>query len=162
MSSCSCKCAGSKRETYVHYLKINLHHNEGVTKLPSYANDGDSGMDVCNVEKITVEYGKITVAKCGFSMEIPNGFEIQVRPRSGLALKHGITVVNSPGTIDSGYRGEIAVILTSLKEGTVIDFEPGTKIAQLVLAPIVKAKIEVVKELSSTERGTGGFGSTGL
>ncbi|MEO1729431.1 MAG: dUTP diphosphatase [Pseudomonadota bacterium] len=128
--------------------------------LPAYATDGAAGMDVVSAEDVTIEPGARHAVATGLSMAIPYGYEIQVRPRSGLAFKHGITVPNTPGTIDSDYRGELKVLL--INHGT----EPfaiarGDRVAQLVLAPVVQAAWDEVDELGSTARGAGGFGSTG-
>jgi dUTP pyrophosphatase len=136
-----------------------LPHGGGLA-LPAYATHGAAGMDVLAAEAVTLAAGERRAVATGFSVAIPAGYEIQVRPRSGLALKHGISVPNTPGTIDSDYRGELKVILINL--GT----EPfavarGDRIAQLVLAPVTQAAWEEVVELDDTARGAGGFGSTG-
>jgi dUTP pyrophosphatase len=136
-----------------------LPHGAGLP-LPAYATEGAAGMDVVSAEDVTLAPGARHAVATGLSMAIPQGFEIQVRPRSGLALKHGISVPNTPGTIDSDYRGELKVILINL--GT----EPfaitrGDRVAQLVLAPVVQAAWDEVAQLDATERGEGGFGSTG-
>jgi dUTP pyrophosphatase len=136
-----------------------LRHGEGLP-LPAYATTGAAGMDVVSAEDVTLAPGARHAVATGLSVAIPQGYEIQVRPRSGLALKHGITVPNTPGTIDSDYRGELKVIL--INHGT----EPfviarGDRVAQLVLAPVVQAEWDEVAELDATERGAGGFGSTG-
>jgi dUTP pyrophosphatase len=136
-----------------------LPHGEGLD-LPAYATQGAAGMDVLAAEDVTLAPGARHAVATGLAMAIPPGFEIQVRPRSGLALKHGIGVPNAPGTIDSDYRGELKVIL--INHGT----EPfavrrGDRIAQLVLAPVVQASWLPVDELDETARGEGGFGSTG-
>jgi dUTP pyrophosphatase len=136
-----------------------LPHGEGLA-LPAYATQGAAGMDVLAAEDVTLAPGARHAVATGFSVAIPEGFEIQVRPRSGLALKHGISVPNTPGTIDSDYRGEVKVIV--INHGS----EPfaiarGDRIAQLVLAPVTQAKWEEVAELDDTARGAGGFGSTG-
>lgn len=130
-------------------------------KLPTYAHPGDAGMDVCSIEDVVIDPGARRLVKTGFAMEIPDGFEAQVRPRSGLAVKSGITVLNTPGTIDSGYRGEVGVILINLSD-VPFRVEKGMKIAQMVIAKFERAEVEAVGELSSSERGTGGFGSTGV
>lgn len=130
-------------------------------KLPTYAHPGDAGMDVCSIEDVVIAPGARALIKTGFAMELPDGFEAQVRPRSGLAIKSGITVLNTPGTIDSGYRGEVGVILINLSD-VPFHVEKGMKIAQMVIAKFERAEIEVVGELSSSERGAGGFGSTGV
>ena len=128
--------------------------------LPAYATQGAAGMDVVAAEAGMVAPGARIAVATGFALAIPAGYEIQVRPRSGLALKHGITVPNTPGTIDSDYRGELKVILINHGES---DFAiaRGDRIAQLVLAPVVRASFEEVDGLDETGRGTGGFGSTG-
>jgi dUTP pyrophosphatase len=136
-----------------------LPHGAGLP-LPAYATEGAAGMDVVSAEDVTLAPGARHAVATGLSMAIPQGYEIQVRPRSGLALKHGISVPNTPGTIDSDYRGELKVILINL--GT----EPfaitrGDRVAQLVLAPVVQAAWDEVAQLDATERGEGGFGSTG-
>tara|TARA_Y100000815_G_C13220362_1_gene454074 strand:+ start:159 stop:644 length:486 start_codon:yes stop_codon:yes gene_type:complete len=128
--------------------------------LPAYATSGAAGMDVVSAEDVTIAPGARHPVATGFAMAIPHGYEIQVRPRSGLAFKHGITVPNTPGTIDSDYRGELKVLL--INHGTE-DFAiaRGDRVAQLVLAPVTQASWVVVDELDATERGEGGFGSTG-
>lgn len=128
--------------------------------LPAYATAGAAGMDVVSAEDVTVAPGARHAVATGLAMAIPPGFEIQVRPRSGLALKHGITVANAPGTIDSDYRGELKVILVNLG-GEPFAVARGDRIAQLVLAPVVQASWLEVSELDETARGAGGFGSTG-
>ncbi|WP_374528955.1 dUTP diphosphatase [Novosphingobium sp.] len=140
-------------------LVKRLPHGEGLD-LPAYATDGAAGMDVVSAEDVTIAPGGRHAVATGLAMAIPFGFEIQVRPRSGLALKHGITVPNTPGTIDSDYRGELKVIL--INHGA----EPfailrGDRVAQLVLAPVTRASWLSVDELDETARGEGGFGSTG-
>lgn len=128
--------------------------------LPAYATAGAAGMDVVSAEDITLNPGDRHAVATGLAMAIPPGFEVQVRPRSGLALKHGITVPNTPGTIDSDYRGELKVIL--INHGAApFDVRRGDRIAQLVLAPVVQAIWLAVSELDETARGAGGFGSTG-
>lgn len=136
-----------------------LPHGEGLP-LPAYATDGAAGMDVVSAEDVTIAPGARHPVATGLSMAIPQGYEIQVRPRSGLAFKHGIAVPNTPGTIDSDYRGELKVLL--INHGTE-DFAiaRGDRVAQLVLAPVVQAAWAEVDELDATERGAGGFGSTG-
>jgi len=109
---------------------------------------------------ITIAPGQRLGVPTGWSMELPPGFEAQVRPRSGMALRYGVTVVNAPGTIDSDYRGEIIVLLVNLGQ-EAYTIAPGDRVAQMVIAPVVQAKVEEVTELSQTDRGTGGFGHTG-
>ena len=136
-----------------------LPHGEGL-ELPHYATDGAAGMDVLSAEDVTLAPGARHPVATGLAVAIPPGYEIQVRPRSGLALKHGISVPNTPGTIDSDYRGELKVILINL--GTeAFDIRRGERVAQLVLAPVTQARWDVVEQLDETERGAGGFGSTG-
>jgi dUTP pyrophosphatase len=138
---------------------MRLPHGEGLD-LPAYATAGAAGMDVVSAEDVTIAPGARHAVATGLAMAIPEGFEIQVRPRSGLALKHGITVPNTPGTIDSDYRGELKVIL--INHGSE-DFaiRRGDRVAQLVLAPVTRASWLEVETLDETARGTGGFGSTG-
>lgn len=138
---------------------MRLPHGAGLP-LPAYATAGAAGMDVVSAEDVVIAPGARHPVATGLALAIPEGFEIQVRPRSGLALKHGITVPNTPGTIDSDYRGELKVLL--INHGP----EPfaiarGDRVAQLVLAPVVQAAWEEVGELDATDRGAGGFGSTG-
>ena len=136
-----------------------LPHGEGLA-LPGYATHGAAGMDVLAAENVALAPGARHAVATGLAMAIPPGYEIQVRPRSGLALKHGITVPNTPGTIDSDYRGELKVIMINLgAEDFAI--QRGDRIAQLVLAPVVQAAWQEVAELDETARGAGGFGSTG-
>jgi len=129
--------------------------------LPSYAHPGDAGMDLTSVEDVELQPGEIRLVKTGLAMALPSGTEAQVRPRSGLAAKHGVTVANTPGTIDEGYRGEIRVILVNLGKAP-FRVEKGMRIAQMVIAPVLRAGVAEVTELSDTERGTGGFGSSGV
>ena len=136
-----------------------LPHGEGLA-LPAYATAGAAGMDVLAAEEVTLAPGARHPVATGLALAIPPGYEIQVRPRSGLALKHGITVPNTPGTIDSDYRGELKVILINHgAENFVI--ARGDRVAQLVLAPVVRAVWDEVGDLDETGRGSGGFGSTG-
>ncbi|GAB7555272.1 dUTP diphosphatase [Novosphingobium sp. 11B] len=136
-----------------------LPHGQGLD-LPVYATEGAAGMDVVSAEDVTIPSGGRHAVATGLSVAIPVGYEIQVRPRSGLALKHGISVPNSPGTVDSDYRGEVKVILINHgAEG--FDIRRGDRVAQLVLAPVTRASWVAVEELDETARGEGGFGSTG-
>ncbi len=129
--------------------------------LPSYATDGAAGMDVVSAEDRIINPGERVAVATGLAMAIPEGYEIQIRPRSGLALKHGITVPNTPGTIDSDYRGELKVIL--INHGMEpYEVARGDRIAQAVLAPVVQASWLKVEHLDDTKRGAGGFGSTGF
>ena len=132
-------------------------------ELPKYETNGSSGMDLsANIDKqVKIEPGKTSIIPTGISVAIPENFEIQIRPRSGLAAKNQISVLNTPGTIDADYRGELKVILINLSNKTFV-VEGGARIAQMVLCPIVKAKFKEVDNLDDTSRGDGGFGSTGL
>ena len=132
-------------------------------ELPKYETNGSSGMDLsANIEKqIKIEPGKTSIIPTGISVSIPKNFEIQIRSRSGLAAKSQVSVLNSPGTIDADYRGELKVILINLSNKIFV-VEKGMRIAQMVLCPIVKAKFKEVDNLDDTDRGAGGFGSTGL
>lgn len=139
-------------------IRIKRLHQDAV--IPSYAKPGDAGMDLYAMDNVDLWPGDIRIVPCGFAIEIPPGYEGQVRPRSGLACKSGVTVVNTPGTIDSGYRGEVKVGLVNLGSD-VAKLPAFTRIAQLVICPVVTAHITVVDELSDSTRGAGGFGSTG-
>ena len=136
-----------------------LPHGEGLP-IPDYASEHAAGLDVVAAEDLTLKPGTRHAVATGFAIAIPEGFEVQVRPRSGLALKHGITCLNTPGTIDSDYRGEVKVILANLG-GEDFEVRRGERIAQLVPAPVLKARFVEVGELEETVRGGGGFGSTG-
>jgi dUTP pyrophosphatase len=136
-----------------------LPHGEGLP-LPAYATTGAAGMDVVAAEELVLAPGARHAVATGFAMAIPVGYEVQVRPRSGLALKHGITCLNTPGTIDSDYRGEVKVILANLGDAP-FPINRGDRIAQLVPAPVQHADLEEVASLDETARGSGGFGSTG-
>lgn len=137
-----------------------LEHGQGLD-LPSYATEEAAGMDVRSAVDIVIQPSKRAMVQTGLAVEIPKGFEIQVRPRSGLALKHGITITNSPGTVDSDYRGELCVILHNLGDEDFV-VQRGDRIAQLVMAPVARATIIEVDDFdSTTNRGAGGFGSTG-
>ncbi|MDD6055969.1 MAG: dUTP diphosphatase [Helicobacter sp.] len=139
-------------------LKI-LKLNENAT-IPAYQSKGAAGFDLCASEELLLKKGEFALVPTALSFSFSKKYEVQIRPRSGLALKHGISVLNTPGTIDSDYRGEIKVLLINLGEE---DFaiKKGDRIAQAVLSPIKQAKIKVVKKLDSTKRGEKGFGSTG-
>jgi dUTP pyrophosphatase len=140
----------------VHITKI---HRDAV--LPHYIHPGDSGMDIYSIEDLTILAGETALVHTGLKMAVPEGYEAQVRPKSGLALKHAITVPNTPGTIDSGYRGELCVIL--INHGCeAFQVKKHSKIAQLVICPVMQAEIVEVDNLDETIRGEGGFGSTGL
>ncbi|MBS3100399.1 dUTP diphosphatase [Candidatus Pacearchaeota archaeon] len=128
--------------------------------IPSYAHPGDAGMDLCSAEDFILEPKKRKLISTGLSVEIPVGYEIQTRPRSGLAIKNGISLVNSPGTIDAGYRGEIGIIIINHGEEN-FEIKKGDRIAQAVMNKIENAEIIEVDKLGDSERGAGGFGSTG-
>ena len=136
-----------------------LPHGDGLPP-PAYATEGAAGMDVVAAEDLTLAPGQRHAVATGFAIAIPPGHEVQVRPRSGLALKHGVTCLNTPGTIDSDYRGEVKVILANLGTEPFV-IRRGDRIAQLVPAPVLKAVLDEVHELDDTARGMGGFGSTG-
>jgi len=147
----------------INTIKIKKLENSAGLLLPSYATLHSAGMDLlaANLEPITIKPSEIVLVPTGIAIALPHGFEAQVRPRSGLALKHGITVLNSPGTIDADYRGEIAVILINHSK---IDFviERSMKIAQMVISNYEQLLFDEVEFLDDTSRGDGGFGSTGL
>jgi dUTP pyrophosphatase len=136
-----------------------LPHGDGLP-LPQYASDAAAGLDITSAEELVLEPGKRHAFATGLAIEIPHGYEVQVRPRSGLAIKHGITCLNTPGTIDSDYRGEVKVILINLGEEP-FPVRRGERIAQLVPAPVLRAHFSETHELEETARGSGGFGSTG-
>lgn len=140
------------------YVKIL---NEDAS-IPSYEKDGDAGADLRAIEDVYLHPNKATLVKTGIAIELPPGYEAQVRPRSGMALKQNVTVLNSPGTIDEGYRGEVGVILIYHAEGgSGVDIKKGERIAQLVIKPVEQARFIQADDLSETSRGEGGFGSTG-
>jgi dUTP pyrophosphatase len=128
--------------------------------LPSQAYDGDAGLDLTACEEARLEPGERAVVSTGIAVEIPEGYAGFVQPRSGLAVRHGLGVVNSPGLIDSGYRGEIRVVLLNTDPSEPFTVEPGMRIAQLVIAPVASVRLVEVEELQTTERGSRGFGSS--
>ena len=140
-------------------LRFKRIHPDAV--LPAYAHPSDAGMDVRSVEEIVLPPGKRALVHTGLVMELPPMYEAQVRPRSGLALKSGVTVLNTPGTIDSGYRGEVGVILANFGE-EAFTVHKGDKIAQIVIAPVTQPEIVETQSVDDTDRGAGGFGSTGI
>ncbi|XTZ12861.1 MAG: dUTP diphosphatase [cyanobacterium endosymbiont of Rhopalodia inflata] len=140
-------------------LKIIKLREQAV--IPRYEHNNDSGLDLISIEDVEIESGESQLVKIGISIELPPNTEAQIRPRSGLALKHKITVLNTPGTIDEGYRGEIGVILINHGK-TSFQVIQGMRIAQMVIAPVIRVKIEEVNDLSDTIRGSKGFGSTGF
>ena len=142
--------------------KILIKRLSKKVSLPKYETSGSSGMDLAaNIDaNINIDPGKTAIIPTGLALSIPKGFEIQIRPRSGLAAKQKISVLNTPGTIDADYRGEIKVILINLGQDS-FKVEKGLRIAQMVVCPIVQAQLKEVDDLSETDRGKGGFGSTG-
>ena len=142
-------------------MKVLFRKIDPSAQLPEYAHPGDAGMDVRSVEALTIAPGARALVHTGLVMMLPPDAEAQVRSRSGLALKHGVAVLNSPGTIDAGYRGEVGVILVNHGEEP-FTVEKGMKVAQIVVAPVVRAEIAETSETDETDRGAGGFGSTGV
>ncbi|HCT64810.1 MAG TPA: dUTP diphosphatase [Lachnospiraceae bacterium] len=141
-------------------LKVKKINNKAI--IPRYAHPGDAGLDLFSVESVEIVAGDSKVVKTGIAIELPPNTEAQIRPRSGLALKNQITVLNTPGTIDQGYRGEIGVILIN-HGNEPFNVEVGMKIAQMVINSVITVDIvEIIENLSETDRGSGGFGSTGL
>jgi len=145
-------------------IKIQIRRKAGCedVPVPQYMSDHAAGLDVCAACEgdVTIDPGEIKLVSCGFYMAIPVGFEAQMRPRSGLALKHGIVLPNSPGTIDSDYRGEVCVILGNIGPAAFV-VGRGMRVAQMVIAPVTRARLEIVEQLDDTRRGEGGFGHTG-
>jgi dUTP pyrophosphatase len=139
-------------------LKVKKLVDEAI--LPAYAHAGDAGLDLFSAQQACLGPGEARCISTGISIELPAGTEAQVRPRSGLALKHGVTVLNAPGTVDEGYRGEVGVILVNHGREE-FRIEKGMKIAQMVVKPVIAVRVEESRELSDTSRGEGGFGSTG-
>jgi dUTP pyrophosphatase len=143
---------------------ILLSHAEGLP-LPNYASNAAAGLDllaaVAGDEKITLQSGKWGLVQTGLKLQLPEGYEAQVRPRSGLALKHGVTVLNAPGTIDADYRGEVSVLLVN-HGPEPFEITRGMRIAQLVVAPVARVILEEAESLTETARGAGGYGSTGV
>lgn len=142
-------------------MKIQFIKDHEEAILPTYATSGAAGADVYSVKEYKVPPGEHTLIDTGLKCSIPEGYEIQVRPRSGLALKNRITVLNSPGTVDSDYTGKLGVILMNHSD-IVFTVKPGDRIAQIVVAPVTQATFEWATEAKETERGAGGFGSTGV
>lgn len=141
-------------------MEVKIRLESELAKMPAYQTSGSSGMDVTSIESTIIAPGFSKMVSTGLSFEIPEGYEIQVRPRSGLAAKYNVTVLNTPGTIDSDYRGILKVILINLGSSQ-FPIEVGDRIAQIVFAPVVKATLVNTTELNQTDRGAGGFGSTG-
>lgn len=146
----------------MHLVKVKYKKIRDLAVVPSYQSKHAAGMDLysANDDPITIGSGEIAMIPLGFAMALPDNYEAQVRPRSGLGSKFGVTLPNSPGTIDADYRGEVSVpLINHGREPFVI--EPNMRIAQMIIAPVVQASFEVVEELDETSRGSGGFGSTG-
>jgi len=142
-------------------IKIVFSENNEIKRLPVYATNGSAGFDLYSVEDLSIKPKDIAVVKTGISIEIPSGFEVQIRSRSGLAAKSKVFVLNSPGTIDSDYRGEVCVILANLSDNDFV-ISKGDRIAQAVLSKYEIAKFTLLDSLSETSRGANGFGSSGL
>ena len=141
-------------------MKLSFKRIHPDAVLPSYAHPGDAGMDVRSVEDLVIPAGGRVLVHPGLVAVLPEGYELQVRSRSGLALKSGVAVLNSPGTVDAGYRGEIGVILANFGDGGFV-VKKGDRVAQLVAAPVTVAEIFETDSVDATDRGAGGFGSTG-
>ncbi len=141
-------------------MQVNVMKLRPEGMLPRYAHHGDAGPDVFAAEQVLLEFGKSALVKTAIALDLPHGYEAQVRPRSGLALKHAVTVLNTPGTIDAGYRGEVGVIMINHGH-EAYQIEPGDRIAQMVIKPVLEVEMIEVPEISNTSRGAGGFGSTG-
>ena len=142
-------------------IKVKIQKINGDAIIPAYSQEDDAGMDLFSTKDYIIMPNHRILVGTGLKVEIPRGYEMQIRPKSGLAIRNGITVLNTPGTIDAGYRGEVGVILIN-KSSLPYKVEKGQKIAQAVFNKIEKAKFIVSTNLSKTERGDGGFGSTGL
>ena len=140
--------------------RLKVKRVSDAARLPAYSRLGDAGLDLYAIESLDLLPGQSALVRTGIAIELPAGHEAQIRPRSGLALKHGITVLNSPGTIDQGYRGEIGIIL--INHGSQpFRVEPGAKIAQMVIQAVTTVEVEEIEDLSDSQRGADGFGSTG-
>lgn len=142
-------------------MKLKILQLNELAVIPEYAHANDSGLDLFSIDELELSPGESKLIHTGISIELPPGTEAQIRPRSGLALKHQITVLNTPGTIDEGYRGEIGVILINHGQA-YFQVTKGMKIAQMVITPVIRVEIAEVKMLSTTARGDNGFGSTGI
>lgn len=142
-------------------MRIQILKLDKSAIIPQYSHPGDAGMDLFSIEEKVIGSGETKLITTGIAIELPQGTEAQIRPRSGLAVKHSITVLNTPGTIDAGYRGEIGVILINHGKESFRVFK-GMKIAQMVISSFIHAEIETVEQLSISSRGSDGFGSTGV
>ncbi|MCB2147015.1 MAG: dUTP diphosphatase [Deltaproteobacteria bacterium] len=145
----------------IDFLRLDPDKNQDIP-LPRYMTAQSSGMDICAAldHDLVLAPGRISLVPTGFAMALPNGFEAQIRPRSGLAVKHGISIINAPGTIDADYRGEVKIALINLGQEPVT-LKRGDRIAQMVIQQVCQARINVVKQLDDTDRSVGGFGHTG-
>lgn len=143
-------------------VRLEVKRLSQIVPPPRYAHQADAGLDLCAAEDVTIKPGKRALVSTGLAVAIPPGYAGFVQPRSGSAAKKGLGIVNSPGLIDSGYRGEVKVVLINLDPGDPIGISRGDKIAQLVIVPVPEVEVVLVDELSATERGEGGFGSTGV
>jgi dUTP pyrophosphatase len=141
-------------------IEVSVRRLRPDAVVPEQAYSGDAGVDLTACERITLEPGERAVVPTGLAVEIPSGYAGFVQPRSGLAAQHGIGIVNSPGLIDSGYRGEISVVLVNTDRRTTFEVEPGKRIAQLVIAPVASVRLVEVDELVASDRGIRGFGSS--
>ena len=142
-------------------MKLKIKKIDDSAIIPNYAHNTDSGMDLYSIEDKIIRPSETALIKTGLKIELPANTEAQIRPKSGIALKHSVTVLNTPGTIDEGYTGEIQVILINHGE-RLYKINKGEKIAQMVIMPVIRVQVEEVNELQETSRGLGGFGSTGL
>lgn len=142
-------------------LTLRFQKQDSRAQIPDYQSAGASGFDFHSIEDVTLRAGAVSLVRTGLAVEIPSGFELQIRARSGLAAKHGVFLVNGVGTIDSDYRGEIKIILSTCSNDPVV-IKAGDRIAQGVLVKVEQARLVEVQSLSNTERGAGGFGSTGI
>jgi dUTP pyrophosphatase len=142
-------------------MKVRIKKSNAEVTTPEYQTPGSAGCDVSSAEELWIKAGKTAMVRTGIFLEVPEGYECQCRPRSGLAARHGVTILNSPGTIDSDFRGEMKVLLLNVSDHDFF-IEKGMRIAQFVFAAVKQAEFEVVDELSETNRGSGGWGSTGV
>ena len=142
-------------------LKVLITRLDESVPVPRYAKPGDAGADICTRIDLTIEPGERVLAPTGLSIALPDGYAAFVHPRSGLAIKHGVSMVNTPGTVDAGYRGELQIILINHDLREPISFKKGDRIAQLVIQKVERAEFVEVETLPGTDRGSGGFGSTG-
>lgn len=147
---------------YAHFVTYDVDVLIEAQQIPIYAHPGDAGADLHSVETLTLAPGQRALVGTGVSIALPDGFAAFIVPRSGLAAKHGITVLNSPGTVDAGYRGEIKVALLNTDKFEPFEIAPGDRIAQMIIMPVTRARFVPVESLPASDRGQGGFGSTGV